>query len=112
MAKGKAKLILLAALALMAGGAALLALVRPRERPLLAHATKITRVPSAHPYYWWVSDSEVLTFQDPSRDNWTLRRVNVNTKSESPADRLTRLFAKSGGRPDTVQMAPLGDWIL
>jgi hypothetical protein len=102
----------LTALALIAGATVLVLTLRPQERPLLPRATRIVRISNAYPFYWWVSDNEILTFRDPGHDDWTLLRLDVNARQGKPVEELTRLFAKSGGRPDSVQVAPDGKGIL
>src|SRR5262245_47923780 len=112
MFTGKIKIALLAALILIAGGTALAFLLRPRERPLLPRATQIVNISGKFPYYWWLSDHEVMRFRDPVRGDWTLLRLDTNTKTERVIEELTRLFAKSGGKPDSIQVAPDGRWML
>jgi len=108
----KAKYILPVALALLCGGAALALFLRPRELPLLPRATRVAAVAGAHPYYWWLSDNVVLRFRDPASGDWTFVRLDVNSQKEKPVARLTSLFARSGGKPESIQVAPDGDWML
>jgi hypothetical protein len=112
MHKGSTRLAILAALALVAGGAALNLYLHPRERALLPRATRITPVSNNHPYYWWLADHEIMLFRDPARSDWTLVRVNESTKRQQPLSALTRLFARSGGKPGSIQVSPDGKWML
>jgi len=85
---------------------------RPQERALLPRATRLTEISGAFPYYWWLSDSDVMVFRDPERKDWTLLRHSLKTGTTAPLDALTRLFRDSGGDPDSIQVSPDGKWML
>ncbi len=112
MASNKAKLLIVASLILVGGGAVLALSLRPRERALMPRASRIVQMSGRFPYYWWLSDHEVMRFRDPARGDWTFLRLNTKTKKEEPIEQLTRLFVRSGGKPDSVQVSPDGKWAL
>lgn len=112
MAIGKLKYVLLAAPVVVLVGGALAFLQKQDERPLLERAVSVARIPNAHPYYWWLSDSEILRFRDPGQNDWTLVRQDIDTKKVKPGGRIAEIFSESGGRPESIQVAPDGGWLL
>src|SRR5581483_8242427 len=86
--------------------------LRPQSRPLLPQATRIADISGKYPFYWWITSDALLRFRDPARQDWTFVRTNLKTKTDTPLPALTQLFQKSGGKPETLQVSPFGDWAL
>lgn len=107
------KVLVPAALALIFGGTALALYLLPREHALLPRARRIVAFShDGYPFYWWLGDHDLLLFRDPLHRDWTLVRLNETTNAQTPLDSLSGLFARSGGRPDTIQVSPDGEWML
>lgn len=85
---------------------------RPGGPSITARATRVADLSSARPYYWWLSDHEVMTFRDPDKQDWTLLRRDLKAGTEMPLNELTQRFTQSGGNPDSVQVSPDGKWML
>jgi hypothetical protein len=93
-------------------GAAYLFLLIPRERPALPLATRVLPLPGDYPYYWWLSDQEALIGRKSGDGKTTFVRYNLSSRQETPLPELTALFNRYPGKPDTVQVAPNGEWLL
>jgi hypothetical protein len=106
------KLVILAVLALACGAGAVRYYRTPRERPLLDRAVRVAALSSAFPQYWWLSEHEALVIRDTSGGDWALERLNIDTGKSRPAERLSALFRKTGGQPDSTQVASDGSHIL
>jgi hypothetical protein len=86
--------------------------LRPQSLPLLPRATKIVDIQGKTPFYWWITDDALLRFRDPAKQDWTLVRYDLKTKTDTPLTALTELFQKSVGKPETLCISPDGDWVL
>src|SRR5438105_4383486 len=86
--------------------------LRPQTQPLLPRATRITDVNGKYPFYWWLTDEDVLLFRDPTKQDWTFLRRNIKTKVETPLSALTDLFRNTGGNKETLFVSPNGERLL
>src|SRR5690348_4434631 len=73
--------------------------LRPQEKPLLPHATRIMELSGKTPFYWWLTDEAVLRFRNPAQQDWTFVRNDLKTKAETGLTTLTQFYQKSGGKP-------------
>lgn len=85
---------------------------RPDVPSLLPLAHKIASVPGATPYYWWLSDHEVMLVQNPERKDGVFLRHDITTNADTAMPALTEVFHKTGGSLDAVQVSPDGKWTL
>ena len=82
------------------------------NQPLAVQKTRVLALKGAYPFYWWLSDHELLLFRDPSQKDWTFVHQDVPAKTQLPLEELTRLFQTSGGKPESIQVAPDGKHLL
>src|SRR5690242_19906799 len=85
---------------------------RPDVPSLLPLAHKVASVPGASPYYWWLSDHEVMLVRNPERQDSAFLRHDIAANADAPMSALTEAFHKTGGQLDAVQVSPDGNWAL
>lgn len=94
-------------LALLGVALVLLIPIRPAEPTLLARATRALPLNGAQPYYWWLSEGEVMLLRDSG-----LVRYSIAKTSETPLTEVSRQFQQSDGKPDSIKVAPNGTRLL
>ncbi len=99
------------AIGLIISGAAAFALY-PRGQDLLSKSNRMTALSSDLPYYWWISDDEVMTVDSPKEGDLTFRRHNLTTGAVSVREALSTQFRQSGGKPDSAQISTDGSRLL
>lgn len=85
---------------------------RPDLPPLLPVAHRVVSLDGFSSRCVWLSNRELLLCRDPARQDFTLLRQDIETGAQTPLTALTQLCRSSGGKPETLQVSPVGGWLL
>jgi hypothetical protein len=97
---------------LLGGGVVYTIAMVPRLRPILPKAIPVTQIPSSYPFYWWLSDGEVLLFRLSEHQEVIPMRYQTATRKETLLVALRTFWRQHPGKPETVQVSPDGKWLL
>lgn len=98
---------------LLSGGVVYTVIMIPRLRPLLPQAAQVVQISSTYPFYWWLSEEELLLFRiSENQGDIVPMRYQIDSRKMTPLPALQALWHRFSGNPETVQVAPDGKWLL